>query len=1014
MATDTLQSIELITTEPRCMAGQTYGLGYRLNPSEYYLKTESGSSRTDIRIFTEVDDPDELILSHEISSWNSRMVNNIRPVVVFKEAVTGTVGVRMCVEDIESGEVVRSNTLILNVYNDPSIIYTGTYGTGGTKQFSPPSNPMLITMTGGAVDCTQYLVTAAERQSKYFYLSTSASCVGIDTDGVTLIPKKAGSGLVWAMTHVAFGSTNTGNPVRYDGKLTKIDSWKSFTVTVYDEAEELALNNAMNLRFKVPRVEVDRSTDIIPSPFDDDPSDYPGVYRDEDGDLNRWLYLNQTYDFHPRDYKDFVDYDDPNGVIDLSRLNVRLENDEGQPILFMGGRERQGYSVATEWAEGSCWLVARYGELDSSKEATYCRIPYVNITNRPDHVPIRYVYRGQMRTDGDTLDWSTWYPASKVIQITPLDATINTFNFSVSSGDEVYYIERIGTEGTLDDQYKVRFAGIGKYGIGCSYTNGGPRSGGTLEIRWGGSSASYPSGHYQPNNITMTPSKTSIKKGKYATVNVTYTPDYNFTLYSNNFATKGWRYKIDDGNWLTKDKVNETGVIEVVCESRIGTIFRNLEGNHTLSVTCCLYWGMGSTGEYFHTDIELLSTTMSASSTPTINAATNNGALIDNQTLTLSGGTVAGWNSSSWRYVDIRNSGLIKTYSPGEVTIYAVTTDGRLAQSTYRVGASGSVTPVEPEPETPIDTTLKEAQDTSDDLILRFSNKSDIIFDSPSSNPVSVDIVKETHNFSLLDVVCTSENPNVATIQGYYNMSNGSMDATITPVGKGSTVVRVVCGAESDVINVSVLDGDDASTPHVTYKNMTGASLNIYEYTRISFWCESSEVFQSLNIAGNKEGIGVDDFIYNDSTHTGSFKVALTDHVSGYVYVKYGEERLVFSIANRFSLKFENIQDFKLGIGATRRVMIYPLDDTVKASSVWVHAQTSNNPAVYVDDIIEGTDNNGKRVFFVPITYRRAGREVLIASRQGDDDIYLDLECEATSIPAQSISFNQNSITINK
>ena len=94
--------------------------------------------------------------------------------------------------------------------------------------------------------------------------------------------------------------------------------------------------------------------------------------------------------------------------------------------------------------------------------------------------------------------------------------------------------------------------------------------------------------------------------------------------------------------------------------------------------------------------------------------------------------------------------------------------------------------------------------------------------------------------------------------------------------------------------------------------------------------------------------------------------------------------------------------------------MIYPLDDTIKASSVWVHAQNSSNPAVYIDDIVEGTDNNGKRVFFVSVTYRREGQEVLIASRKGDDDIYLDLECEATSIPAQSISFNQNSITINK
>ena len=346
--------------------------------------------------------------------------------------------------------------------------------------------------------------------------------------------------------------------------------------------------------------------------------------------------------------------------------------------------------------------------------------------------------------------------------------------------------------------------------------------------------------------------------------------------------------------------------------------------------------------------------------------------------------------------------------------IYAVTTDGRLAQSIYRVGLSESVTPVEPEPETPIDTTPREAQDITDDVVLEFSDKSDITFDSPASSPAIREITRLTHNFNLRDVVCTSENPCVATILGTYNINTGTMSATITPVGKGDTVVRVVCGAESDILNVSVLDGTDATIPHIAYKNMTGASLNIYEYTRINFTCDSSEIFQELSITGNNEGIEVSDFTYDDSTHTGSFKVTLTGHVSGYVYVDYGQERLKFSIANRFNLKFENIQDFRLGIGATRKVMVYPLDDTIKASSVWVHAQNSNNPAVYIDDIVEGTDNNGKRAFFVSVTYRREGQEVLIASRKGDDDIYLGLECEATSIPAQSISFNQNSITINK
>ena len=1003
-----LQSIELLTTETRCMAGQTYYLGYNTTPSDTLLY-----DRTDIRAFVEVDDPNELIQSYRLERPYTANPYVYPPKIVFKENVTGQVGVRLCVEDLDSGDIIRSNTLELNVYNDKNIVCQGTSGSNA-KKFNAP-NILNMTVGSGTIDTTQYLV-ASGTQSRYFYLavtnSASGKVVWVGTDGTTIIPVSAGSAEITVMTHEAYANNASGTTL-YGGSYTKLSSWKRLKIEVIDEAEALGVGNAMNLRFKVNEVIVDRSTDIFPSVFHDDPKDYPGVYRDENGDLNRWLYLNQTYDFHPRDYKDFVEYDDPNEVIDLSRLEVRLENNEGQPVLFMGDG-RAGADVATEWAEGSCWLVARYGSLSSTKEATYCRIPYTNITSNPNHIPVRYVYEGHLRTDGDTLDYSTWYPASKVIKVVPKDA-VSTGGFGLTGGDEVYYTERIGNTGTLDDQFKVRLAGIGKYSIGTAFSGNGVHSGGTLEIRWGGMSASYPSGHYEPNDITMIPSKTSIKKGEYVVVNVQYTPDYDFTLYAHNFATKGWRYKIDGGEWLTKDKANKTGIIEVVCESRKGSIFKNLEGNHVVSASCCVYWGAAWTGEDFHTDITLLSTEMSGTFTPTINAATKNGFLVDNQTLTLSGGTVAGWNSSSWRYASIQKTGLLRTYSPGEVTIYAVTTDGRLAQSIYRVGSSsGSVTPIEPEPETPIDTTPREAQDITDDVVLEFSDKSDITFDSPASSPTVREITRLTHNFDLRDVVCTSENPGVATIQGSYNMNTGTLSATITPVGKGDTVVRVVCGAESDSLNVSVLDGTDATTPHITYKDMTGASLNIYEYTRISFTCDSSEIFQELSITGNKEGIEVSDPTYNDSTHAGSFKVTLTDHVSGYVYVDYGQERLKFSIANRFNLKFENIQDFRLGIGATRKVMIYPLDDTIKASSVWVHAQNSSNPAVYIDDIVEGTDNNGKRVFFVSVTYRREGQEVLIASRKGDDDIYLDLECEATSIPAQSISFNQNSITINK
>ena len=141
--------------------------------------------------------------------------------------------------------------------------------------------------------------------------------------------------------------------------------------------------------------------------------------------------------------------------------------------------------------------------------------------------------------------------------------------------------------------------------------------------------------------------------------------------------------------------------------------------------------------------------------------------------------------------------------------------------------------------------------------------------------------------------------------------------------------------------------------------------------------------------------------------------MALTDHVSGYVYVTYGSERLIFSIANRFNLKFEDVNNFSLGVGASRDIKIYPLDDTVKASEVQVFSENNN---VTISSVTNGgvEPETGKRFFLVKVAYRRSGNDMLIAKRKGDDDIYLDFSCEAKSIPAQSISFNQNSIIINK
>ena len=175
-------------------------------------------------------------------------------------------------------------------------------------------------------------------------------------------------------------------------------------------------------------------------------------------------------------------------------------------------------------------------------------------------------------------------------------------------------------------------------------------------------------------------------------------------------------------------------------------------------------------------------------------------------------------------------------------------------------------------------------------------------------------------------------------------------------------------------------------------------------------------VYQALEYSvsqGREDKIVVEGGNYNSTTGVATIRVALKDHISGYVYVTYGTERLIFSIANRFNLKFENIHNFVLGVGATRYIKIYPLDNTIKASSINVYSERNN---VIVSSVENGgvEQDTGKRFFLVEVKYRRAGQDMLIASRKGDDDIYLDFTCEATSVPAQSINFNTNSITINK
>lgn len=1024
---------EELGRETRCFPGTDYYVAYKLTPGGALPSNWNGE---DMRVFTEIVEGDSLI-----ESWG-QSTNNGRPQVVFKSSdVSGSVKLRLCVEDLGTGNVIRSNDLALEVIPRHGTISDEDLFWDRYSNTMPSVNTAEIVLREGETfDCIERIYINKHNRypnlhkgiSRYFYAYptsylpkesdpkpagytsgtiNSSSYFSVDPDGTTIIPKKAGVGkvsLCWKV-QTAGGGWSMSNT--------------SISVVVIDAAE--ALGETMNLRFKVSEVVVDRSTRIFPTMSDiSDPSSrFPKIERpSEGGQLNKWVYLNETYDFHPQSFYDFVTYDDPDGKIDLSRLQVRLENPEGNSMLFT---TYDTDKVASGWEEGVCWLVARYGLLQSTKNQTEVKIPYRNITSDSNYIPIREVSNGFGTAHADELDFSVWYPASKIVSISPKDATINVSNFSlVSSIGELIYTERIGTTGTLDDQYRVRISGIGHVnGSSITVCNKGTvtsHSGGIFTIglpSWDG--YRYIAA-YAPTSATLSSNKSTIRKGECVFVALQFSPDEEYTLNSSGTIYTYFQYRSGtSGEWMTASKMNESGFAEVVCASRKGVIIIGRQagvlgvryGNKRIT--------SGSSVNIVDNYIDINISNedyIAPTGTLRINASRNlDGTVQNNQTLTLSGGTtVVGWNSSSWRYASINSSGYLQTYTSGNVVIYAVTADGRLATEAFSTTATSDTEPIQPDPETPVDTTLKEAQDTSDDIILSFDTSGPVSFDSPDDDPMDIRISKESHNFDLRDVVCISENPGVVTAQAYFNMSNGDMGVTITPVGKGNTVVRIVCGGGQDSLEVSVSDGTVPETQKIQYNGQYGVSLNIYEFTRIEFKADSMETFNSCEITTSKDKIELTgEKEYNSTSHIGWVGVALKDHVSGYVYVRYGTERLVFSVANRFNLKFENINNFNLGVGSTRYIKIYPLDDTIKASSIQVYSERGN---VSVSGVTEGgvEPETGKKFFLVGVTYHRSGQDVLVAHRKGDDDIYLDINCEATSIPAQSISFNINSITLNK
>ncbi len=997
--------------ETRCFPGVKYGLGYKTTPDNFTL-TDGDSLRSDLVVSLDVISGNELVELVEVNSYSN-------PFIKFNSDVEGDVVVQLSVKDASSDDVVKSNELTLSV-----LPY---HGKKADDNYWAPKTPTVdttpvILREGEEFDCMSRItlpkytyqghLLSHRGESRYVLASPSTYYERLSDgtlsrnpvnssryfyskpDRMTMVVKKAGEGKIsftW-LTRYSSGEIKTSNSASYSADIP---------VTVIDRAE--ALGDTMNLRAKVGEVEIDRSTSIY-STLDDKTNIYGGSWAW----ANMFAYLNSTYSFRPVKPEDFFEYDDPEGIIDLSRLSIKFESDGDNPPVY-------------SWeANGSSYLVAEYGTLDSTKTKTRVRIHFKTKTSNPKYIPIRDADASFVTVHADELDFSEWRPASDLIKITPSDAFLEQSDFSLlytNSINDFIYFEKRGTSGTISD-YVARIAGIGDRnltafmhyetptvycGLGAIFTVGLPA--------WDG----Y---RYRaacvPNSRTFVPSKSVIKKGEYVFVDLQNTPDEEFSLDSTAIIYNYIRYSVNSGDPVNAVGLENTGVAEVICATRRGAILKGKAAGTVKVMFGGLADGKNNQAE---TTITVQDSQYTApSGTLSIVAQKNSdGTVKSGQNLSLSGGGIAGWNTENPGVALVNRDGYLQTFTSGSVTIYAVTTDGRLVSETFRAQASSSGSPVTPEPEPEIDTTLREAQDTSDSVILTFENHLPVMFESPDSDPVSINIVKGSHNFDLRNVACISENPGVATINGYYDNGTGNMTAEITPKGKGSTIVRVVCGGAEDFLEVSVNDGNVATTPKLEYNGQYGASLNIYEYTEIEFKVDSKETYNNLEFSvtnGRESEIEIMGGGYTASTGLARIKVALKAHASGYVYVSYGTERLVFSIANRFNLRFEDINNFTLGVGATRYIKIFPLDDTIKVSSVRVYSQ---NGTVEVSQPIEETDKDtGKRYFLVGITYRKSGQDILIAHRKGDDDIYLDFNCETKSIPASSISFNTNSTIIIK
>ena len=990
IGTTEVKSIRLTTTTKKAKAGKEYNIFYNVVPRSFSVLDSNGNNRPDVSVYHEVEDPNNCLLGSSTLIYDGNGVYHIQ--ARFDDAASGQVGFRVGIRDAVNDAL--SPTYLMTV--SPSIELPQQ------SEFNLSVNTLNLDISGGSVDLSQY-VTAPTDSYYFFKIDSSKSGIAyIGTDGHTLVPNK-NLGTVDVELYAQYKVTSSSGIYS-----SPQNTGKKITINFSDLAENEA--SSLNVRFRVRSVEYDRSLEIWRT--------FNGGYSDAQEQLKK------KYGVY--NIRDLVTYDDPNGIFDGRRLSIRYENENGKTIL---NSSTPGYYIKNCWEEGTYYACLYYGFTDGTNMVLRDRIPINVITSIPGRVVFRNTNPQILIPDATGLDFTRWYTPSyfwrgKVI---PIDGTVfskwewgeSAFPSSCRHGEILQVWEYNPSGKTLDEKYRFRIAGFGLQGgyntLRTHYVTIAPQ----------GTHIHYPvsddvRGSALPTKITLTPSKSSIRRGEYTFIKVSYTPDIDFGMGFWYFTETKEEYSIYMGfhDYGSGPHIKS---VELVAATRRGLILRGAAIDSAKKIRVKYEEKDGAAKNATCNIIAEDSYFPEPGGELKILAQLNSdGTVKDDQTVALSGATVAGWATSDWETISVTETGYLRTYKPGSATIYAVTTDGRLASMEFT--ARERPEPVitrqeqveeEEEEEAPVDTTTRPAGDSEGFVDIYFNNTNSVVFDSPSTSPISRTLQCNNTTVDLNLVRFYSTNPSVVSVTKSYNSSTKTVSATMTPVGKGEARVYFVYGGYSDYLNTVVNSGENLpNTSVLEYtENKTGATLNLYEFTTFGFRVLGSDVNESeIQLSSSTSGIEVQKGspFYNGETYR--IFVTLKSRTSGEVYVRYRDSELIYNIVNRYSLEFEDVNNFALGIGATRNVLLYPLDDLVKLSEISVY---SKNEKVSVDRISEAKDSTGRRVFIVPIRYLESGHDTLVASRRGDsDDVYLEFDCEAKSVRASAINFNLSSINL--